>query len=162
MVRLRLFALAVALIITGGCGKRSTPPSSAAPAPHEHTPPHGGTAVVLGKEAFHLELVRDAATGTLQAYILDGEMENFVRIALPSLDVAATTPDGENRSLVLTAIANPATGETIGDSALFVAQAEWLKSIPTFDAVLKTISVRGTTFSDVKFSFPNGNEATAR
>ena len=28
---------------------------------HEHTPPHGGTPVVLGEEEFHLEFVRDAA-----------------------------------------------------------------------------------------------------
>ena len=48
---------------------------------HEHRAPHGGTAVVLGNEAFHLEFVRDAATGTLTCYVLDAHMENFVRIA---------------------------------------------------------------------------------
>ena len=48
-------------------------------------PPHGGTPVVLGNEAYHLELVVDAASGTLQVYVLDGEMENFVRVSAPSI-----------------------------------------------------------------------------
>ena len=38
---------------------------------HEHRPPHGGTAVVLGREAFHLELVRTAETGLLTCYVLN-------------------------------------------------------------------------------------------
>ena len=29
---------------------------------------------------------------------------------------------------------------------------------PEFDATLKTITIRGTTFADVKFNFPKGND----
>jgi hypothetical protein len=131
--------------------------SAAAPAKHEHKAPHGGTPVVLGNEAYHLELVRDAASGTLQAYVLDGEMENFIRSNAPSLEIIATVK-GAPQTLALTPVANPATGETVGDTSLFETKADWLKTTAEFDATLRTITIRGTTFSDVKFNFPKGND----
>lgn len=124
---------------------------------HEHKAPHGGTAVVLGKEAYHLELVRDAATGKLSAYVLDGEMENFIRVAAPALEIVATVA-GAKQTLTLAAVANPATGEKIGDTSLFEVTADWLKTTATFDATLTTLTVRGTTFAAVAFNFPKGNE----
>ncbi len=45
-----------------------------------------------------------------------------------------------------------------GDTSLFEAQAGWLKSTKVFDAVLKTLNVRGTVFSGVKLNFPKGND----
>jgi hypothetical protein len=133
------------------------PPAAAPPAKHQHHPPHGGTPIVLGNEAYHLELVRDAATGALQAYVLDGELENFIRVPAASLEIL-TTVDGLPQTLVLRAVPNPATGETVGDTSLFEAQAGWLQTTKTFDATLKTITIRGTVFSDVEFSFPQGND----
>jgi hypothetical protein len=59
---------------------------------------------------------------------------------------------------MLAAVANPATGETVGDTSLFEGQADWLKTAREFDATLKTITVRGTTFAEVKFNFPKGND----
>jgi hypothetical protein len=156
--KFQLAAIAL-LLILAACSRNTTPPApgTAAAHQHEHKAPHGGTAVVLGHEAYHLELVRDAATGMLQAYVLDGEMEKFIRIAAPSLEVAATV-NGAPQTLVLKAVANSATGETVGDTAQFEAQADWLKATGNFDAVLRQITIRGTTFSDVKFNFPKGNE----
>ena len=130
---------------------------SGQPHKHEHHPPHGGTPVVLGDEAYHIELVLDASAGTLQAYVLDGEMENFIRSTVPSIEIVATV-GGAQRTLVLAAVANPATGETVGDTSLFEAQADWLKTTPEFDGVLKSVTIRGTTFTDVKFNFPRGND----
>jgi hypothetical protein len=149
-----LLALALAAGL-GGCSRTAAPPGQ--PHKHEHHPPHGGTPVVLGDEAYHLELVRDAGTGTLQAFILDGEMENFVRSAVPSIEVVADV-GGTRRTLVLAAVANPATGETVGDTSLFQAQADWLRAAGEFDAVLKSVTIRGTTFTDVRFNFPRGND----
>jgi len=106
--------------------------------------------VVLGDEQFHLELVLDAPTGTLQAYVLDAEMENFVRSPAPSIEI--------ERILVLSAVANPMTGETVGDTSLFQARADWLRSAGSFDAVLRSIPIRGTTFSGIKFNYPKGND----
>jgi hypothetical protein len=53
------------------------------------------------------------------------------------------------------------TGETVENSSLFESQADWLKSTPQFDAELKTLTVRGTTFTDVRFNFPKGNDDDA-
>lgn len=125
---------------------------------HEHRPPHGGAAVVLGEEFAHLEFVRDPDTGRLSAYVFDGELENFIRIAQPSIEVVATV-DGAAHPLSLVAVANPATGETVGDTSQFEAQADWLKTVGVFDAVVNSVTVRGTTFRAVGFNFPRGNEA---
>ena len=48
---------------------------------HEHVAPHGGALVELGEELAHLELVHDPTTGTLTAYVLDGEAEQAVRVS---------------------------------------------------------------------------------
>jgi hypothetical protein len=149
--------LALTLLLPA-CGRNPPPAAStAAPARHEHKPPHGGTPVALGDEAYHLELVRDATAGTLQAYVLDGEMENFIRTATSSFEVVASV-HGAPQTLLFKPVANPVTGEIVGDTSLFEAQADWLKTMAAFDATLRSLTIRGTTFSDVKFNFPRGND----
>ena len=123
---------------------------------HEHKAPHGGTAIILGNETYHLELVRDAAAGTLTAYVLDGHMDAFIRTKVPTFTIVASVR-GEKRPLVFKAVGNPATGETAGDTSQFEAQADWLKTTATFDAVLTSLDIRGTKFDNVAFQFPKGN-----
>lgn len=152
------FLLVLVMPFPAGCAKKSAGPAVApTPAKHEHTPPHGGTPIVLGDELYHIELVREADTGKLQAFVLDGEMENFIRSSVPSLEIDAVV-NGKPETLVLNAVENSATGETIGDTALFETQADWLKTSQNFDAMLKSITIRGNTFTNVKFNFPNGND----
>ena len=114
----RLFSLMIllggSLALTPGCVRKSSPSVSVAvPARHEHHPPHGGTPVVLGNEAYHLELLLDSASGTLQAYVLDGEMENFIRCDAGTLEIDVQV-GGQSKALVLTAVANPAVGDGRG------------------------------------------------
>ena len=111
----------------------------------------------LGEEENHVEFVLDPANGTLRAFVLDGEMENFVRIDAPSLEVTATVA-GKIENLTLQPVANNATGEKVGDTALFEAQAEWLKTTPTFDAVLKQITIHDKTYTNIAFNFPKGSD----
>lgn len=153
--------LASSVLFTACNRKAEAISASVQPAKHEHHPPHGGTPVVLGDEVYHLELVLDADAGKLQAFVLDGELENFIRSSAPSFEVVATV-NGEPRTLLFMPVANPATGETVGDTSLFEAQADWLKTTRDFDAVLKTLDVRGTVFADVKFNYPKGNDADAK
>jgi hypothetical protein len=157
---------AACLFVAAGCAKKEgvsaahETPTAAKEAPvakHEHHPPHGGTPVVLGEEAAHVELVRDAASGRLQAYVLDGELENFIRVADAALTIVAAG-DGGERTLTLLPVADAATGETAGDTSLFAAQADWLKTTPRFTARLTAITVRGTAYRDVGFAFPEGND----
>ncbi len=149
----------LALLLATGLAACSRPaaPAPAPAAPHAHHAPHGGTAVVLGAEQYHLELVRDAAAGRLSAYVLDGELENFIRLAAPALEITATV-GGQPHPLRLVPVANPATGETVGSTALFEAQADWLQTTPDFDGCLARIEVRGQVFTAVPFNFPRGND----
>ena len=159
MKPLALLCITLAAGFFTGCSK---PENAGAPAKeavhrHEHHPPHGGAPVELGEEEYHVELVRDAASGKLQAFVLDGELENFVRIAAPRLEITAKV-SGHEENLVFLPIPNPATGEKVGDTSLFEAQADWLKTTPAFDAVLKEITVRTRTYTNVAFNFPKGSD----
>ncbi len=151
-------AALLAVALAAGCSKAPVAPDSGLPRKHHHHPPHAGTPVVLGDEEYHVELVLDASAGKLQAYVLDGEMENFVRSTDHALEIAAIV-GGARQSVVLEAVPNPETGETVGDTALFEGRADWLKTAGSFDAVLKSVTIRGTSFTEVKFNFPKGNDA---
>lgn len=152
---MKSFLPCLALLLAAGCAKQASSPPP--PARHEHSAPHAGTAVVLGAELYHLELVRDVSTGRLTAYILDGEMENFVRLNVPAFEVIATV-NGRPKPLRFMPVANSATGETVTDTSQFEAQADWLKTTATFDATLTALTVRGTVFTAVPFNFPRGND----
>jgi hypothetical protein len=155
--RILLAAAFLPLAFAAGCGRPAAASAAAHPPKHEHHPLHGGTPVVLGEEVYHLELVRDPAAGLLQAYVFDGELENFIRSNSPAIEIEAVV-DGHPRLLTLRAVANRATGETVGDTALFEAQADWLKTTGDFDATLRSVTIRGSTFTGVKFNFPRGND----
>lgn len=132
------------LLTLGGCGQHE---SSASGSGHVHRAPHGGTLVEVGQHAYNLELVRDATAGRLTAYVLDGHAENFIRIAMPAFDLVAFT-GGERKTLTLRAVANTATGETVGDTSQFEAQADWLKNVAEFPGTVTTLEIRGTKFSN--------------
>jgi hypothetical protein len=156
----RAGALALSLagiVISSSCHKSLAQQSNGPVHAHVHHPPHGGTPIVLGEEAYHIELVRDVAEGKLEAYVLDGEMEEFVRINQPAIECIVTA-GSDRRTILFTAVTDHATGETVGDTSFFEAKGEWVKSTSEFDGVLKTIQVRGNTFADVSFNFPQGND----
>ena len=157
----KLFSVVLVIAVSFGAGCREShkqEQDGKNPPRHEHKPPHGGTAVELGNEEYHIELVLDAASGKLQAYVMDGELENFVRIAPPSFEIAARLGD-QTETLVFNAVANSATCETIGDTALFEVQAGWLKTAKNFDAILKQLNVKGKNYENVAFNFPKGNDS---
>jgi hypothetical protein len=123
---------------------------------HHHTAPHGGTLVELGDHLFNVELVRDAAAGKLSLYVLDAHAENFVRTALPG--IALTVQAGAaTHTLPLLPVANAATGETVGDTALYEATAAWLTTTATFTGEIPRLELKGRTFTNVKFSFPDNH-----
>lgn len=124
---------------------------------HSHVAPHGGTAVVLGNEAFHLEVLQEPEAGALNVWVLDAHMERFVRVAAPSLEMRVNR-NGAAETLTLPAVANPATGETVGDTSQFQTKAEWLRTPAEFTALIPRLEIRGQTFTNVAFPFPKGNE----
>ena len=147
-------ALAAALL--SGCGNHQSSSSDHAPHLHVDTPPHGGTAVALGDD-YQIEFVLDAPAGRLEAFVLDDEMENFIRVAAESFEVTAKLP-ARTEGLVFKAVPNAATGETVGDTSMFETQADWLKNVKTFDAILKQLDVKGNLFTNVAFNFPKGDD----
>jgi len=160
--RLRILKPAVTpllpIALLTGCGeKRTSTPATATPAKHEHKPPHGGTPVVLGNEEYHLELIMNAPEGKLQAFVMDGELENFVRISAKTFEVDVKLA-GKDEPLIFNAVASRATGERVGDTSAFEAQADWLKTNPTFDGVLKELAVRAKVYQNAQFNFPKGND----
>ena len=150
------FLLAILCALAGACSRGTDAGSGEKTQMHRDVPPHGGTPVPLGDD-YNLELVRDGAEGTLSGYVLDDEMEDFVRSSSSSITIVAKF-GGRTQTLVLAAVANPATGETVGDTSLFQARADWLRSAREFDGVVKSVTIRGTTFAGVRFNFPRGND----
>lgn len=139
----------VAFATLAGCSRPES--GSHSHGGHAHTAPHGGTLVELGDHAHNLELVRDIAAGKLTAYVLDGHAENFIRIPALAFDLVVTA-GGEKRPLTLRAVANSATGETIGDTSQFEAQADWLKTAPDLAGAIPALEIRGTKYENIAIS----------
>ena len=108
---------------------------------HAHHAPHGGTLVLLGDHGtgFHLELLLDE-NGTLEAYVLDGEAENFVRISQEEFEIETKGEEGAEKTISLEAVADPATEETVGDTSFFRAN-EQVEGITSFEGNLKSLSI---------------------
>ena len=124
--------------------------------PHYHEPPHGGAGVTLGNEDAHIEFLVDAEVGTVTAWFFKPHMEQYLRMKLESFEVLVKRSEGETK-LVFEALANPGTGETVGNTSQFVATAEWLGKVETFDAVIPKITVLGKTYNNLEFNYPKGN-----
>ena len=122
---------------------------------HRHIPPHGGAPVVLGEELYHLEFVLDEASASLHCYVLDGHMENFIRIQAAKL-ILEVEP---NKTVVLTPVVSRATGESVGNASHFSARLDWAKERKRFAAVLREITIQGNRFENVAFRYPEGNES---
>ena len=153
---LRLVAHLVICVICGACGRAASP---AVESGHEHKAPHGGTLVELGDEFAHVEVVLDAAAGTLTAYSLDGEAERAMRLPQPGMLVRFVLPGELPREVTLSGVSNALTGETATDTSQFHATIPALRGATTFEGSIKNIVVRGTRFDDVAFRYPsNGHE----
>ena len=125
---------------------------------HAHEAPHGGTLVLLGKHGsgFHLEVIL-SKEGLLDLYVLDGEVEEFVRIPQEQLDLQVKTKDTKNQVIHLLAVADSTTGESTGNTSHFQVQTE-MKDVESFDAVLSSVTIKGTAYEKVSFRYPDGNE----
>ena len=61
------------------------------------------------------------------------------------------------RGLMLQAVANPATGETVGSTSQFEATAPWLKETRALAGEIIRLEIRGATFSGLPFSLKSPN-----
>lgn len=150
-----VLGLCAALAFSGGCGKSESHDDHDGHDHgklHVHVAPHGGVLVELGEHEANLELLHDARAGKLTAYVLDAHAENFLRIASPGFEVTAKV-GGRDEVIAFKPVANPATGEKVGDTSQFETQADWLKTTGTFEGVVKELAVRTKTYQNVKFTY---------
>ncbi len=124
---------------------------------HAAAPPHGGTPVVVAEDKFHLELVLDAPAGKMQAYVLDGHLEGYVQVAESNFALVAKLSSGTEQ-LSFQRAPEPASGKVPEKSSLFESQAEWLKTTKEFEGSIPAITLNGTTFTNISFSFPKGTK----
>lgn len=144
---LRLVALCLFSLLLSACGRHDHAAEKSGGG-HAHTAPHGGTLIEVGEHAYNLELLRDGAAGKLTVWVLDGHAENFVRLKAPAVEVTVTV-GGEKKPLLLKAVANPATGETVGDTAQFEAQADWLKGSLPLEVMVAPVDIKGRRFEGI-------------
>jgi len=150
----RMFLVGVSLFALAACAKKHEQAQSATEhsGHHAHVAPHGGMLVEVGEHQFNLELVHDVADGRLTAYVLDAHAEKFVRLPIQGFALVALV-NGQRESLPMAAVGNPMTGETVGDTSEFSAQADWLRSKVACDAYIPALDIRGTTFTEIRFAF---------
>jgi hypothetical protein len=125
---------------------------------HHHDPPHGGTVIRLGDELYHLEWVRDEEAGLMRCYVLDGHMEQFIRIDQTEIIVLVNGPDGTMLPWSFVAAENRATGETIGNTSEFQARLPELPNQNKFEGTIPEVHIQGNRFENIAFQFPEGNE----
>jgi hypothetical protein len=156
MKMLALLLVGISAWFLAGCGDSHSShdhSSHGGGAEHSHTAPHGGTLVELGQHAFNVEFVRDLEAGKLIAYILDAHAEFYLRLPIPSFEVTLMK-QGQPETLKLAAVENSKTGEKVGDTSQFEAQADWLKVASPLAGEIKELDLRGSKFSGVKFQLP--------
>lgn len=126
---------------------------------HAHVAPHGGALVLLGKHGsgYHLEVVL-AEDGLFDVYVLDGEAEKFVRVKQENLSLQVSPiGDGNATTVTLSAVADKTTGEAVGDTSRFSAQTNF-GGLKKFEGVVNAILIKGASFENVAFRYPEGNE----
>lgn len=150
---------------------------------HAEKGPHGGALVAIGHDDAHLEIVLDAESGKLIAYVLDGEAAKPISIKQKNLQLAITLEhdhdghdahekegdekkedkEGDKKkdelpdapiTLMLAAVS---PGED-GSASEFAGQSDELKGTKEFEAALTSITVGDEHFQGVTFKYPEGNE----
>jgi hypothetical protein len=126
---------------------------------HSHAPPHGGTPVVVEEHKYHLELVRDATTGLMQAYVLDDHLHDFIKVPETNFTMVANL-GGQTERLEFQRVTNAMSPNPTDPSFQFEARADWVKGATNFEGSIPTITLKGQTFTNITFPFPKGTQHT--
>ena len=138
------------------CGCSGDRPASPNGSPHVHQAPRGGVLLELGPHGsgHNLELLENPE-GKLEVYVLDAHAENHVRISQPFLELSLIDAKGSASPLVLKAIADAATGEIVGNTALFRSETSITELLPLRGEIL-SIAIGSKTYTAQAFEF-SGN-----
>ena len=127
---------------------------------HVHEALLGGQLMALGEHGsgYNLELLIDKKN-RLSVYILDAHAENFIRIEQGSLQVDLS--DGNKTSVILDAVADSATGETVGNTSHFQTKGTVENFLP-LKGVIQMIEIGSKQYSEIEFFFPNDPQSEDR
>jgi hypothetical protein len=153
--RFALIALLSCLVIATACRDSQRSEGDG----HSHAPPHGGTPVVVAEHKYHLELVRDATNGLMQAYVLDDHLHDFIRVAETNFTLVANL-GGQTEHLEFQRTTNAMSPSPSDPSFLFEARADWVKNATSFEGLIPSITLKGQTFTNITFPFPKGTQHT--
>ena len=104
---------------------------------------------------YNLEVLIDESDH-LSIYILDAHAEGFVRISQPTLEVLITD-DNESKVLKLDAVADSATGETVGNTSHFRSSSSVQANTP-FDGKIKSLIIGSREYNHTKISYSGTNK----
>ena len=144
----------------GSCGEEDGAGHSGSGV-HYHAPPHGGILVELGEHGYgyNLEFYLEDQ-GFLQIFVWDAHVDNLVRIKQEKIDLLVPDGNGTQKTIVCAAVADAATGETVGNTSLFATSKSIVDQLP-LKGVIPSIKVIGKTYENVPFEFTknsDGNE----
>jgi hypothetical protein len=147
-----LFAILIALFVLGCAEHQHDESCGSHGGLHVHEPLLGGQLMALGEHGsgYNLELLIDE-NNRFSVYILDAHAENFVRIEQESLQVNLS--DENTTSLILHAVADSATGETIGNTSHFQSKETVEKFLP-IEGVIQMIEIGSKQYFEIDFAFP--------
>ncbi|MBI1373860.1 MAG: hypothetical protein GC159_14145 [Phycisphaera sp.] len=164
--------LALALVGCGDDGRERPSTGASSPgaqtptvqAAHRPTAPHGGALVALGDRAAYAEIKLDDATGKLTVWLLNDNAAQPIRSPQVAVDMTITPLDAKGNpglgslSVSLPPVGDPQTGETVGDTSRFEAEAKLLTDTPRFTGTIKLLMIGKDRFEDVAFRYPEGGE----
>ena len=151
-----LFSMLISLLVVGCAEHQHDESCESHGGLHVHEPLLGGQLMALGEHGsgYNLELLIDEKN-RFSVYILDAHAENFVRIQQESLQVHLS--DENKTSLTLGAVADSATGETIGNTSHFQT-TESIDHLLPLGASIKLIEIGSNQYSGIDFVFPKDSQ----
>ena len=142
------------LLFALGCDDHSHSHHGKSGGAHVHTSQHGGELYELGPHGagFNFELFLDEQ-GKLSLYVLDAHAENFVRIEQTEITISMS--EDNSTSLLLKAVSDTATGETVGNTSHFQS-AKPVKELLPINGKIKEIRIGSSSYKEETISF-SGN-----
>lgn len=151
-MKLGFLILVLASIFQIGCSDHGQGHGSL----HLHQPLRGGILYELGKHGsgHNLELVTNDM-GQLELFALDAHAENYVRIAQKQINLRLSDSNESITILPLHAVADPATGETVGNTSLFRSASPVIDLLP-LKGSLTSLSIGSSKYENTPIQF-SGN-----
>ena len=120
---------------------------------HVHSALMGGELIPVGEHGsgYNVEVLIDESD-RLSIYILDAHAENFVRISQINLEVVVTEKN-QSRVVMLSAVVDTATGETVGDTSHFRSPAP-IKVTRPFAGHIKSLRIGSREYNHTKIFYP--------